>query len=129
MKKNSTTKPNTRRAQVARARKLTIGIDLGDRVSRYCILNEEGEVIFEGSVPTTKSGMNQVFGAMPRCRIAMETGAHSPWVSRQLSEFGHEVIVANARNVRLICITEAGGRRGRRSRVNTAGIRGPSSGG
>jgi transposase len=80
-------------------RKLTVGIDVGDRISRYCILNEDGEILFEGSLPTTKSGMNQVFGAMPRCRIAMETGAHSPWVSRQLSESGHEVIVANARNV------------------------------
>ena len=67
---------------------MTVGIDLGDRISRYCILNEEGEILSEGSVPTTKSGMSQVFGAMPRCRIAMETGAHSPWVSRQLSEFG-----------------------------------------
>jgi transposase len=84
-------------------RKQTIGMDLGDRTSRYCILNEEGDIVFEGSVPTTKSGMNQVFGAMPRCRVAMETGSHSPWVSRQLSGFGHEVIVANARNVRLIC--------------------------
>ena len=39
---------------------------------------------------------------MPRCRIALETGMHSPWVSRVLSELGHEVIVAHARNVRLI---------------------------
>ena len=39
---------------------------------------------------------------MPRCRIALETGTHSPWVSRLLSELGHEVIVAHARNVRLI---------------------------
>jgi len=43
-----------------------------------------------------------VFGIMPRCRIALETGMHSPWVSRLLSELGHEVIVAHARNVRLI---------------------------
>jgi len=27
---------------------------------------------------------------------------HSPWVSRTLSGLGHEVIVAHARNVRLI---------------------------
>jgi transposase len=32
----------------------------------------------------------------------LETGMHSPWVSRLLSELGHEVIVAHARNVRLI---------------------------
>ena len=39
---------------------------------------------------------------MPRSRIALETGTHSPWISRLLSELGHEVIVANARKVRLI---------------------------
>src|SRR5258705_1977306 len=39
---------------------------------------------------------------MPRSRVALETGMHSPWVSQVLSELGHEVIVAHARNVRLI---------------------------
>lgn len=39
---------------------------------------------------------------MPRCRITLEIGTHSPWISRLLSELGHEVIVANARKVRLI---------------------------
>ena len=39
---------------------------------------------------------------MPRSRIALEIGTHSPWISRLLSELGHEVIVANARKVRLI---------------------------
>ena len=102
MKKHSTAKTTARRNRLARVRELTIGMDLGDRVSRYCILDETGDVISEGSVPTTKAGMNQIFGPMACCRIAMETGAHSPWVSRQLSGFGHEVIVANARNVRLI---------------------------
>ena len=34
--------------------------------------------------------------------MALETGTHSPWVSRQLTQLGHEVIVAHARNVRLI---------------------------
>ena len=39
---------------------------------------------------------------MPRSRITLETGTHSPWISRLLSKWGHEVIVANARKVRLI---------------------------
>lgn len=39
---------------------------------------------------------------MPRSRIALETGMHSPWVSRLLSSLGLEVMVAHARNVRLI---------------------------
>jgi transposase len=41
-----------------------------------------------------------LFGAMARSRIVLETGVHSPWVSR-LSELGHEVIVAHARKVRV----------------------------
>jgi transposase len=77
-------------------------VDLGDRSSRYCLLDEQGEVIQEGSVATTKKGLNQVFGALSRCRVALEVGTHSPWVSRQLAGMGHEVIVANARRVRLI---------------------------
>ena len=46
--------------------------------------------------------MKQVFGSMPRCRVAMETGTHSPWVSRLLAALGHEVIVGHAQKVRLI---------------------------
>jgi len=82
--------------------KLTIGLDLGDRSSWYCVLDEVGEVRLEQRLSTTPKAMQEVFGAMPRCRIALETGMHSPWVSRVLSELGHEVIVAHARNVRLI---------------------------
>jgi transposase len=82
--------------------KLTVGIDLGDRNSRYCILDEQGEVLAEGSVATTRKGFAQVFGSKPRSRLALEVGTHSPWVSRYLADLGHEVIVANARRVRLI---------------------------
>src|SRR2546425_7872855 len=81
---------------------LTIGLDLGDRSSWYCVLDEAGEVLLERKLATTPKAMKEVFGGMPRSRIALETGMHSPWVSRVLSELGHEVIVAHARNVRLI---------------------------
>jgi transposase len=100
MKKNSTMAAE--RKQIFKHAKLTIGLDLGDRSSYYCILDEAGNVIWERNVPTTSNGIRQAFGRIPRCRIALETGTHSPWVSRQLSELGHEVIVAHARNVRLI---------------------------
>jgi transposase len=88
--------------QIFKDNQLTIGFDLGDRTSRYCILNEAGEVILEQELPTTPKGIEQVFRTIPRSRIALETGTHSPWVSRQLTQLGHEVIVAHARNVRLI---------------------------
>src|SRR5271170_5437027 len=82
--------------------RLTIGLDLGDKSSCYCVLDEAGDVLLEQKVSTTPRAMRDVFGALPRCRIALETGTHSPWVSRLLIELGHEAIVAHARSVRLI---------------------------
>jgi transposase len=81
---------------------LTIGLDLGDRSSAYCILNEAGEIVLEHKLATTPEAMKQVFGSLPRCRMAMETGTHSPGVSRLLTALGHEVIVGHAQKVRLI---------------------------
>jgi transposase len=82
--------------------RLTTGLDLGDRSSWYCVLDEAGNVLEEQRVSTTANTLRDVFGRMARSRVALETGMHSPWVSRLLSELGHEVIVAHARNVRLI---------------------------
>jgi transposase len=100
MKKISTV--TAKKVEKNASQKLTIGLDLGDRFSWYCVLNEAGEVVLEQKVATTPKAMKEVFGGMPRSRMALETGTHSPWVSRVLSELGHEVIVAHARNVRLI---------------------------
>ena len=82
--------------------KLTIGLDLGDRNSWYCVVDEAGQIQLEQRVRTSAKALQEVFGGMPRSRIALEIGTHSPWISRLLGELGHEVIVANARKVRLI---------------------------
>jgi transposase len=82
--------------------KLTVGLDLGDRNSWSCVLNEAGQIQLEQRVRTNEKALREIFGAMPRSRIALEIGTHSPWISRLLSELGHEAIVANARKVRLI---------------------------
>ena len=82
--------------------KLTIGLDLGDRNSWYCMLDEAGVILREQRVSTTAKALREVFGSMASSRVALETGTHSPWTSRLLKELGHEVIVANARKLRLI---------------------------
>lgn len=102
MKKDNTMKKRSRQRLEKLQGAFTIGIDLGDRNSRYCVLDATGEVMCERSFATTSKGIDQVFGALVRCRVALEVGSHSPWISRQLARLGHEVIVANARRVRLI---------------------------
>jgi transposase len=81
----------------------TAGLDLGDRYSYLCLLDtESGEVLEEGRLRTTPEALRRRFASEPSLRIAIETGTHSPWASRVLGELGHEVLVANARKLRLI---------------------------
>jgi transposase len=81
---------------------VTIGMDWGDRFSHVVVLDAEGEVVEETRIPTTEPAMRRWFSRIGPVRVALEVGTHSRWVSRLLEELGHEVIVANARKVRLI---------------------------
>jgi len=91
-----------RQASLPASLKWTVGVDLGDKDSHYCILDEAGEVIRRGKEATTKAGLRSLFAEMPRSRVALEVGTHSPWVSRLLDGIGHEMIVANPHKVKLI---------------------------
>src|SRR3984885_5150813 len=92
-------------AEVPRKRghvELTIGVDLGDVWSHYCTLNQQGEVIDRGRFRTTAKAIDKWFTDVPHARVAMEAGVHSIWISEQLEHLGHEVIVANVRELRAI---------------------------
>ena|SRR5215467_2529410 len=78
------------------------GVDLGDRRSFYCVLDESGRVILEDKLATTPEAMKQTFARISRSHIALETGTHSPWISQLLTQLRHEVIVAHAQKVDLI---------------------------
>jgi transposase len=80
----------------------TIGIDLGDKMSRYLILDEEGLAVEEGSFRNNVDSIAKHFGNRGRARVAMEVGTQSAWIAREFSKLGHEVIVANARELKWI---------------------------
>ena len=84
--------------------KMTAGLDLGDNYSHLCLLDaQSGEIIEESRLRSTPEALGRRFSSeQPPLRIAIEAGTHSPWVSRVLEECGHEVLVANARKLRLI---------------------------
>src|ERR1700687_4398717 len=100
MKKTSTILVNGN--MIFKGHKLPIGLDLGDHWSCYCVLDEAGKIILEQKVATTPEAMKKAFAKIPRSLIALETGTHSPWVSRLLTELGYKVIVAHAQKVQLI---------------------------
>lgn len=88
--------------RIISTRGCTIGLDLGDRHCQYCVLATDGEAVHEGRIRTTPEALREFFGPLKACRVALEAGTHSPWVSRLIKELGHEVIVANPRKLRLI---------------------------
>jgi transposase len=101
--------------QAGRSGVAVMGIDLGDRVSRYAVIDEGGELIAEQKVATDRKTMGKLLAMHPRMRVVVETGTHSPWVSRLAEAAGHEVVVANARKVKLITAN-----RRKRDRVDAA---------
>jgi transposase len=79
-----------------------IGMDLGDRRSELCALDSEGDVIWRRRLKTRAPALQEFFSTLPPTRVIIEVGTHSPWVSRLLTKLGHEVVVANAHQVKLI---------------------------
>ncbi len=83
--------------------KTTAGLDLGDKYSYLCLIDQQsGEVMEEGRLRTTQEAFRRRFSSEQPMHIAIEAGTHSPWVNRVLEECGHDVLVANARKLRLI---------------------------
>lgn len=91
MQETTTTVPET-----------TIGLDLGDRTSHACVLDGQARVVERFGFPTTRAGLAKAFAGRPLCRVVLEVGTHSPWMSRELEAMGHEAIVANARELQSI---------------------------
>jgi transposase len=77
--------------------RLTVGVDLGDQWSNYCILGLEGETLAEGQWQTTREEVASFFGALAATRVIFEVGTHSAWVREVIVGCGHEVLVANPR--------------------------------
>jgi transposase len=84
------------------AKSLVIGMDLGDRTSAYCIRNLGQEIILEGTVATKLEAILETFQKLRRQRVVIETGTHSRWIAQLLELLGHEVIIGNARKLKLI---------------------------
>lgn len=85
----------------------TIGIDLGDKQSRYVILDADGRAVEEGSFRNTAESIAKHFGKLARARVALEVGTQSAWISRELKALGHEVIVADARELKWITASDS----------------------
>jgi len=81
---------------------IVTGVDIGDRYCHICVLDGDAEVIEETRVKTKPEAIERYFSGKERMRVALEVGTHSPWISSLIADQGHEVLVANARKLRMI---------------------------
>ena len=80
----------------------TIGIDLGDRRSSFCVLERDGTISDEGSIPTQRESFERLGTRLGQARVIIEACGQVHWIHELLSSQGHEVIVANPRELSLI---------------------------
>lgn len=79
-----------------------IGMDLGDKTAHLCVLDSEGQVAEESVLRLTTAVITSRFSALPPTRVVMEVGSNSRWIGAHIAELGHEVLVADARQLKLI---------------------------
>ncbi len=66
----------------------TIGVDVGDRRSHFCVLDEEGEVLERGDFRTTPAGLKKMLAERSGATVAFETGSHALWIRREVEASG-----------------------------------------
>jgi transposase len=92
--------------QRKKSSKITIGLDLGDRRHRFCVLDAAGEVREEGTLGNDRNSLGKLSRRYGGALVVMEAGCHSPWISRYLEEEGLRVLIANPRKLRAIYQSE-----------------------
>lgn len=90
----------------------SIGLDVGDRTTHLCCVDQSRQVVERTRFATTPEGVRKTLASRPRARIVLEAGSQSPWMSDLLKSLGHDVVVADAR--RVAAITRSGRKTDRR---------------
>ncbi len=87
---------------MAESTTVTMGWDVGDKYTDICVLSGDGGIEEQPRVRTTKHALEKQLDRHPGAVVVIEVGVHSRWISDLVRGRGHEVIVANARQVQLI---------------------------
>jgi transposase len=94
----------TKRKQMQESNEIggVAGVDIGDKRSYVRLVGLDGELLEEIKIPTRPAAIEKYFRSWPRLRVVLETGGHTNWIRRLIAELGHEVFVADARQLQLI---------------------------
>jgi len=94
----------------------TVGLDVGDRHSSFCLIDSGGEILEESRIATSAEALTGLFARLEPSRVVLEACGHVHWIAKLAGEHGHEVIPANPRELHLI---SQGGRKSDRNDART----------
>lgn len=94
--------PTTTPTHLASVPGCTIGLDVSDDSTQVAVLNGAGQLVAEQRIRTREPELRRWLAGYQGAVVALETGTHSPWMARVGQQCGHQVLVANARELRLI---------------------------
>ena len=80
----------------------TIGFDLGAKTGVYCVLDESGSIVEEGSVGMSRAAVTKFFRGQPTSRVILEASGSSRWTTKIARSLGHEVVIGNPRKIKYI---------------------------
>lgn len=74
-----------------------VGFDLGKRNSQVCVQDENGELLAELRIKTTRDDLTTTFAKFPKAQVLIEASTSSDWVARVLEGIGCDVVVGDPR--------------------------------
>jgi transposase len=77
-----------------------VGLDVSQRETALCVVDEQGKVLFEGKAPSDPGALAQVIRkrAPEAVRIGFETGAMAGWLWHELKRVDLPVVCVDARH-------------------------------
>ena len=77
-----------------------VGLDVSQKETAVCVIDQDGKVLFEGKVPSDPGALAKMLGkrAPAAERIGFETGAMASWLWHELKRVGLPVVCVDARH-------------------------------
>lgn len=81
---------------------VTLGLDLGLRRTQVCVIDSSGAAVEERAVTTSREAISELLERFPKSRVVLEASTSARWIAALADALGHEVVVANPRNIPVV---------------------------
>lgn len=77
-----------------------VGIDVANKASAICVIDEQGEVVRRAEVATEVYELNKTLAGLDEARVVIESCPLAEWLAEVVEAGGHEAVIIDARAAR-----------------------------